>query len=99
MRDDVDEQENECASYENRPCLAALAQAALSNPQPSHVTTVRPGCIQVKLGGFMMVSSLPAGPASTSLEHHNGFESMRSEASHSVAFFHSSSIFMNTLTA
>ena len=42
--------------------------------QPSHVTTVRPGCIQVKLGGFMMVSSLPAGPASTSLEHHNGIE-------------------------
>ena len=74
MCDDVDEQENECASYENRPCLAALARTTLSNPQPSHVTTVRTGCIQVKLGGFMMVSSLAAGPTSTSLDQPNGVE-------------------------
>ena len=51
-----------------------LLKLHLSNPQPSHVTTVRPGCIQVEQGGFMMVSSLPTGPASTSPEHTNGIE-------------------------
>ena len=89
VRDDFDEQENECASYENRPCLAALARAELSNPQPSHVTTVRPGCIQVKLGGFMMGLESPRWstqhvPWSTT----TALRSMRSEASHCVVFLH-----------
>ena len=58
----------------HRMKIAPAWRPALSNPQPLHVTTVQPSCIQVELGGFMMVSSLPACPASTSLEHHNGIE-------------------------
>ena len=70
MRDDVDEQEKECASYENRPSLAALARAALSTPQPlgmlQRTTKLHPGRTEWFHDG-PRVSSLvqPARPWST----------------------------------